>query len=509
MSKNFKYLDDLIHSQRDEIVLDDDVILEDSEVSKYLNGIKIDTARLIIDGNNHTIDGKSKTRIFNIISGDEITIKNVTLKNAHSDNGGAILNESRLYLKNCRLINNYSKNKGGAITNNAFLSIRDCRFKDNASQSSGSVAYNSKNSSFECRFSEFSSNISKMSAGVIYCEKNTDIMIGYSDFHDEDKNILICHNLYAVDWTMVDVYQNGSVIEGSFIDNSVFRGADFKTLAELINDSGNMVDLEQDFELKASEIDLFKEGIEIARDNLVIDGKGHRIFTNAKSRIFKVTGNNVTFKNIEFFDGKSENGGAIHNCSDSISFENCKFEELEATRGGAIYSMKGNIDIKNCEFDVCMADGFGGAIHLENGNLKISDSEFTGNEAQGGGGAIYSKGENVIAENSEFTSNRAPNGGVFCVKNCDVKNCIFENNYSRSQGAVVCDVSCPDNDCGFHFRDCEFRANSVNYEMTYSSFGAPNIHLHNCKLSDELFEREYGVSKDIGELVIFPRNDEI
>ena len=38
-SKNFKYLDELIHSGVKEIVLDSDIVLSDGEESEYLEGI--------------------------------------------------------------------------------------------------------------------------------------------------------------------------------------------------------------------------------------------------------------------------------------------------------------------------------------------------------------------------------------------------------------------------------------------------------------------------------------
>ena len=62
--KNFKYLDDLIHSGVKEIVLDSDIVLSDSEESEYEGGIKLDVDDLTIDGNGHTIDAQGKARIF-------------------------------------------------------------------------------------------------------------------------------------------------------------------------------------------------------------------------------------------------------------------------------------------------------------------------------------------------------------------------------------------------------------------------------------------------------------
>ena len=89
--KNFKCLDNLIHSGVKEIVLDSDIVLGDDEKYKYLNGIKLDVNDLAIDGNGHAIDARGLTRIF-YCTGKNVTIKNMILKNGFSEDGGAIHN---------------------------------------------------------------------------------------------------------------------------------------------------------------------------------------------------------------------------------------------------------------------------------------------------------------------------------------------------------------------------------------------------------------------------------
>ena len=62
--RNFRYLDELIHSGVKEIVLDSDIVLDPDEESQYLNGIKLDADDLAIDGNGHAIDALKSARIF-------------------------------------------------------------------------------------------------------------------------------------------------------------------------------------------------------------------------------------------------------------------------------------------------------------------------------------------------------------------------------------------------------------------------------------------------------------
>ena len=88
--QNFKYLDDLIHSDTEEIILDCDIVLEGMEEYSYYEGISLDVDDLVIDGHGHYIDACKKTRIFNCTASN-ITIRNITLKNGfNNESGGAV-----------------------------------------------------------------------------------------------------------------------------------------------------------------------------------------------------------------------------------------------------------------------------------------------------------------------------------------------------------------------------------------------------------------------------------
>ena len=109
-------MDNLIKSGKNEIYLDADIILGDDEKSVYPDGIEIN-GDIIIDGNNHTIDAKEKTRIFNI-HGQNIVLKNLYLKNGYVDKrGGALYIDkgTKVRLINDIFENNFSFFKGGAI----------------------------------------------------------------------------------------------------------------------------------------------------------------------------------------------------------------------------------------------------------------------------------------------------------------------------------------------------------------------------------------------------------
>ena len=130
-SKNFKYLDDLIHSGVKEIILGSDIILGEEEKSKYKNGIKLDVDDLIIDGNGHVIDACRRGRIFECTA-KNVTLKNIRLKNGYTrDEGGAIVNTDKLTIEDSIFVGN-TANNGGAIFNKGDLTIINSLFRKNS-----------------------------------------------------------------------------------------------------------------------------------------------------------------------------------------------------------------------------------------------------------------------------------------------------------------------------------------------------------------------------------------
>lgn len=134
--KNFKYLDNLIDSGKKEIKLDADIVLDASEKYQYDDGIRLAENNLVIDGNGHTIDACGKTRIFKCLTGNNITLKNITFKNGFSDsNGGAIYSLGRnMTIENCTFTENIVTKElggGGAIYNGEDMTITESTFNSN------------------------------------------------------------------------------------------------------------------------------------------------------------------------------------------------------------------------------------------------------------------------------------------------------------------------------------------------------------------------------------------
>ena len=92
----------------------------------------------------------------------------------------------------------------------------------------------------------------------------------------------------------------------------------------------------------------------ISRNNFVLDGQGHTLDARSYSRIFTISGNNVTLKNIVFKNGYyNSNGGAISITTGYIDVNiiNCTFENnyISTKNGGSIYVYGNSIIVVDTE----------------------------------------------------------------------------------------------------------------------------------------------------------------
>ena len=304
---------------------------------------------------------------------------------------------------------------------------------------------------------------------------------------------------------------NGNIINCTFVYSkySVNTGT-FNDLANEINNAENILVLDRDYVfsneceykhvdgsinngvlMSANAVVIMgighdEEGI-IINKTIIIDGRGHVLDGRGMSRIFKVVGGMVIFKNIVFRDGSSDMGSAIYGGSSVINstFENnycrntlryqevsasiyglipspfyqltcyggatynvnatdCTFKFNHADYGGAMYG--GNAF--NCTFETNRADICGGAISNANAfNCTFKSNyahkgamyggnafncTFVNNVAYECGGALYTG----FASNCIFINNSAECGGACYEVSCD--SCIFINNTASANGGAVC-----------------------------------------------------------------------
>ena len=304
---------------------------------------------------------------------------------------------------------NNAARQAGAISFTTNGTISNSKFTANHAGTDGGAVFINHNAVI--RNAEFTSNTADESGGAIYANHGNldieDIIFNANAAGDYSSNIYLGE-------TMNFTYSNVTP------ENFVTRN--FKSLAYAIsNCEGNTLTLTTDYNYDHNtdyeydyETDTtydYVKGIIINRDNFVIDGQGHTIDGLGLARIFYVNSTNVTFKNINFINGKSNlSGGAINSVV-----------------------LNGNITVESCNF-TNNTGSFGGAICIDNeGNLIINNSIFTNNTANCGG-AVYTIFGTIT--NSKFTANSAVSCAAVYIRSGSVDNCIFTDNDSGDSGAI-------------------------------------------------------------------------
>ena len=160
----FAALNTKVSSGGNSIKLENNYTYSSSTDSNYRNGIVINND-LEIDGQGHTIDGMSNSKIFRITSGSKVVLKNIVFKNAYYSNNG----------------------NGGAIhatTSNVDLELINCTFESIRVPSNGAAVYLSSNSALNIVNSTFKSTGSYTSnnGGAVYLSSGCTVNVADSTF---------------------------------------------------------------------------------------------------------------------------------------------------------------------------------------------------------------------------------------------------------------------------------------------------------------------------------------
>lgn len=106
-----------------------------------INGIQIGKD-ITINGNGHSFNGLSKSRIFlieiGLLKNNNVVLNNIKFQNGYTDYyGGAIFNFGNLTINNCKFENNYAKCCGGAINSVGKLNCKNSVFNRNTAKGDG------------------------------------------------------------------------------------------------------------------------------------------------------------------------------------------------------------------------------------------------------------------------------------------------------------------------------------------------------------------------------------
>lgn len=242
--------------------------------------------------------------------------------------------------------------------------------------------------------------------------------------------------------------QDVSDVSQDEILNNGLKGT-FTDLQEKINTAQNeSIDLDSDYVYTGGK---GGKGISITK-NITINGNGHTIDANSNSRIFcidnnltKVILNNITFININEFDGVETS--AIYSTGD-LTVMGCRFED--------------NTNLTRC------------GIIESHGNLNIICSSFTGYAFYDGSNAVSSKG-NLTVIDSNFSDNSYTNmgGAIFSDGSALVKSSVFDNNFAEAGGAIFSTGS-------LIVQDSNFNANCAHYFGGGAIYASGDLTVEGC-----------------------------
>ena len=263
---------------------------------------------------------------------------------------------------------------------------------------------------------------------------------------------------------------------------------------------GQTLELHRDYLYKDSDA-AFKNGIYFSKNNIIIDGKGHKIDGAGVARILQVgaTSNGhaavsgVTIRNMTFVNAHNEywnqynyqdsNGrdaaknndfgaiefwgtGNVENCNfingyawcaagiaigggsgQGVTISNCKFINNTGygTGGGAVRLRTEAIGITlyKCWFENNTGISYGGAVHSDSGrgnwHITVDNCDFVNNNAGLGAGGLFFETTGGVVTNSRFANNTAPLGGALYWNGYEgeVSYCNFTGNDASDKGGAI------------------------------------------------------------------------
>ena len=448
------------------------------------DGINI-TKRITIDGKGHTIDAKNKSRMFKITA-DGVILKNIIFKNGYaSDYEGTIfINAANTNVQNCTFENCSSKSYGGAITyggnNNTieyssfincsssragaisfygtnYYLIKDCHFENCHAQQAGAVMRVSdhmSNPTLDIVNSDFIGCYAEGHTGAVYSPNK----IANSTFRD-----CFANNTGAIHCDKI----NTLIEDSSFINCSSANGGAVKLKGVTNGNLNNCSFLDCNANENGGAVfcDCYDSNIEEFYPGTVYGC------------------NNFTFRDSNFVNCSSANGGAIRLVGNNALINDCSFTNCSGEYGGAINVDEYNYNsgsetlksvndiITDCEFRDCFASKDGGSIYWKGDDGTVNNSAFNCSKADMNGGSIYWRGTNGKIEKSNFTLSKAKAGKAIYIEDgidVTIASSSFEKNTADETDTIH----------GGTLSNCTFSGSNITSGNTTTSIEISPASMH-------------------------------
>jgi predicted outer membrane repeat protein len=215
--------------------------------------------------------------------------------------------------------------------------------------------------------------------------------------------------------------------------------------------------------------------IDVSLNNIVFEGvNGGATVDGGGNRIFYVTGDNVTFRNINFVNGDAlTHGAAIWGGGNNLKINNCRFVNNHADDGGAIALDNADNTIISNSIFIGNSASHGGAIGIYSSNVQVSNSVFINNSGTTAGAISIYNTQDIDIINSNFTGNKANTlGGAIRIGDATailIQGSNFNSNLAISGGAVS------NYNSGLSIVSSNFRNNNASYGGAINSTSQLNV----------------------------------
>ena len=427
---------------------------------------------IVIDGQNHIINGLNQSKIFRIYNAT-VTLKNINFIYGFSnDFGGAInLINSSLETNNCTFSGNIAYLNGGAINlNNSSLYSLKSIFKFNkvAGLYSNGGGISSKNSIVDLEETIFDEN-SADDGGAIY-NINTTLKIFSCNFN---KNYANWYGGAILSDSVLSIYnsnfnKNKAEYKGGAIHTTRF---DYTYNSSLLIENTSMFDNKAEY------------GGAISSSNNeyihIFNSKIYNNFASFGAVISRMSRNNIEIINSSCYNNKATYGGILYSVAGGDNtFINDKFEVNEANTGALIYTISGRILSKQTNYsskfiscNLLDNNAKKGLIYSIFGDLIINSSNITSFSKIYNVPIIYKIISGKVIENNNWWGEKNPDLNkliIYEYENAINNNKLIDNKLT-SEGCSSTFIQIDDNNAAFTFR--RDSPTSVNVNILYQSQG--------------------------------------
>ena len=366
---NFNDLNKDINESTNELKLTHDYVYDEGNDINFTDGINVSKSNFLLDGNGYSIDGNGKARIFNIM-GNNVTLKNLIIKNALNGAVSFVQPNAEYYLDNVTIQNSSSKYASGGIELNATnLVVNNSKFISNTGTDSSDIFFNEKcnvivvNSTFEGGIESKWSHI-YFSGGTLIVDGSTFV----------NSRSSYANAIYGEDGRVT-------------VRNTKFRNL------TVLNSAGAIG-------VKYA-VNLTVEDCEFT--NITSGKDGGVIFAD-------ISQGYVTIANSKFHGCFAAFGGAVMQLRAELNIINSTFEDnIAMYDGGVLWTSYADVSIENSTFkrnNVVKEDlEIGGVLYFDKGDILIKGSTFIDNHGSNKGDAVFTYDSKLTLQNNTFKDN--------------------------------------------------------------------------------------------------------